>query len=85
MPAVDDRVPDRLLLLRRVECPLPGDLWVTAATFGVGLVLLLMAVIFAMIELRAALDPVELEEDFVTLMSEEVLAVREGSDGGQPP
>ena len=25
VPAVDDRVPDRLLLLRRVECPLPAD------------------------------------------------------------
>ena len=58
-------------------------LWATAATFGVGLVLLLTAVIFAMLELRAALDPVELEEDFVTRLSEEVQAVRDGSDRGR--
>ena len=58
-------------------------LWATAATFGVGLLLLLTAVIFAMLELRAALDPVELEEDFVTRLSEEVQAVRDGSDRGR--
>ncbi len=63
----------------------PAMLWATAATFGVGLVLLLMAVVFAMIELRAALDPVELEEDFVSRMSEEVLAVREGPDWDHSP
>jgi hypothetical protein len=70
VPPVDDRVPDRLLLLRRAECPLPRHLWVTAATFGVGLVLLLMAVIFALIELgpRSIRSSAE---DFVSRMSEE--------------
>ena len=57
----------------------PAIFWATAAAFGVGLVLLLTAVIFAMIELRAALDPVELEGDFVSRLSEDVLTIREGS------
>jgi hypothetical protein len=46
----------------------PGLIYVAAPLFVLGLGLLLVGVIFAMIEMKYALDPVELESQFVTDM-----------------
>ncbi|MGE5611385.1 MAG: DUF2721 domain-containing protein [Bacillota bacterium] len=46
----------------------PSLIYVAAPLFIVGLGLLLIGVIFAMVEMKYALDPVELESQFVTEM-----------------
>jgi ABC-type nickel/cobalt efflux system permease component RcnA len=50
----------------------PGLMCVAAVMFIVGLVLLIAAIVFALVEIRHALDPIELESRFVREMVEQL-------------
>jgi hypothetical protein len=49
----------------------PGAIYAAVSLFVIGLLLLIVGVIFAMIEMRYALDPIELESRFVTEMMQQ--------------